>query len=175
MKYAAELDELLEDYTMTVGHGGNVLTFNGRGDTRKGYYMMSSKSKDITWTLSGTTASGEPYEKTGVIKDAKRSTEYTINIRYNGGQEEEVGGGYFTIDVDESEIVVDHEIIIKLAPEITGADGEDLSTPVYAGVALSGVSHTILRHLRPWGRLLWAARISQRYSGWTRHQLTLCL
>ena len=25
MKYAAELDELLEDYTMTVGHGGNVL------------------------------------------------------------------------------------------------------------------------------------------------------
>lgn len=132
MKYAAELDELLEDYTMTVGHGGNVLTFNGRGDTRKGYYMMSSKSKDITWTLSGTTANGEPYEKTGVIKDAKRSTEYTINIRYNGGQEEEVGGGYFTIDVDESEIVVDHEIVIKLAPEITGADGEDLSTPVYA-------------------------------------------
>lgn len=121
VNYSDEVDNVLSDYTMTVGHGGNDLTFEGRDDLRRGYFMMSSKSKDLTWTFTGTLGNGETYTRTGTIPDARRSTLYTLKVT-SAGTDTEVGGAYFSIEVDETAIEIEDEVVIKLAPEIKGVE-----------------------------------------------------
>lgn len=122
VKYADQLDDVLSDYTVTVGHGGNDLIFEGRDDERRGYYMMSSRSKNLQWTVEGTLQNGDTFRRTGVIENARRSTLYTININYTSASDEEVGGAFLDIVVDETAIEVNDEVIIKVAPGIRGVD-----------------------------------------------------
>lgn len=130
VNYADELDNVITEYSMTVGHSGHDLVFEGRDDERRGYYMMSSKSKNISWTFSGKLGNGDTFTRTGTIENAKRSTIYTLNVNFTS-TDTEVGGAYFTIDVDETAIEVKDEIVIKIAPDIQGI-GFDISEGIYA-------------------------------------------
>jgi hypothetical protein len=116
--YENTVDEVLKDYTLTVGHSRGTLDFEGR-DERKGYFMMPSTDTDLTWTLNGTKLDGEAYTKTGTIENAKPATEYIIHIKHNGVAPE-VGGAFLTIEIEEKEIVVEDEFTIYLAPQIVG-------------------------------------------------------
>lgn len=118
--YKDGVDELLKDYTMTVGHARGDLVFEGR-DERKGYFMMPSTDKNIKWNLQGTLASGTVYTRSGVIENVKPATEYIITVGYTDNPSQQ-GGGYFTINIDERTIDVNEEIIIKLAPQFEGYD-----------------------------------------------------
>lgn len=118
--YKDGVDELLSDYTMTVGHARGDLVFEGR-DQRKGYFMMPSTDKNIKWNLQGTLASGTVYTRSGVIENVKPATEYIITVGYTDKPNEQ-GGGYFTIEIDERTIDVKEEITIKLAPQFEGYD-----------------------------------------------------
>ncbi len=129
VNYSEDIDEAINSYSLTVGHEGGELTFEGR-DTRKGYFMMSSRSRDLQWTLNGTLPSGETFTRTGTIESPKRATEYTINVNYSGS-ETTVGGGHFSIEIDETAIEVNHEVVIRLAPFIMG-DNFDITKPFYA-------------------------------------------
>lgn len=135
VNYSEEIDEAISSYSLTVGHEGGELTFEGR-DTRKGYFMMSSRSRDLQWTLNGTLPSGETFTRTGTIESPKRATEYTINVNYSGS-ETTVGGGHFSIEIDETAIEVNHEVVIRLAPFIMG-DNFDITKPFYAELGKVG-------------------------------------
>ena len=130
VNYSEEIDEAISSYSLTVGHEGGELTFEGR-DTRKGYFMMSSRSRDLQWTLNGTLPSGETFTRSGTIESPKRATEYTINVNYSGS-ETTVGGGHFSIEIDETAIEVNHEVVIRLAPFI------DITKPFYAELGKVG-------------------------------------
>lgn len=110
---------LREGYTLNVSHPRGELTFEGR-DERKGYFMMPSASKDLTLTLSGTGLDGKPYTQTEIIENAQPATEYIIHIKHNPKGETSIGGGYFTISIDASEIDVDDRFVLTLAPDIRG-------------------------------------------------------
>ena len=135
VNYSEEIDEAISSYSLTVGHEGGKLTFEGR-DTRKGYFMMSSRSRDLQWTLNGTLPSGETFTRSGTIESPKRATEYTINVNYSGS-ETTVGGGHFSIEIDETAIEVNHEVVIRLAPFIMG-DNFDITKPFYAELGKVG-------------------------------------
>ena len=135
VNYSEGIDEAISSYSLTVGHEGGELTFEGR-DTRKGYFMMSSRSRDLQWTLNGTLPSGETFTRSGTIESPKRATEYTINVNYSGS-ETTVGGGHFSIEIDETAIEVDHEVVIRLAPFIMG-DNFDITKPFYAELGKVG-------------------------------------
>lgn len=128
VSYDESVDEVLSDYTMTVGTSRGFLEFAGR-DERKGYFMMPSGVNKLTWTLTGTQANGAVFTKTGEIQDPQGGTEYVLTVKYTGS-EEELGGGYITIDVDETTIDVEDEIVIASAPDIAGV-GFDIANPVY--------------------------------------------
>ena len=127
VKYDESVADALSDYTLTVGHHYGTLTFEG-DDTRKGYFMMNPYAKDLEWTLSGKLADGSEFTKSGTIADAKPATEYVLNVKYTTSSDE-IGGGYFTIEIDETEIVVEDEIVITVAPIIKGL-GFDISQPL---------------------------------------------
>lgn len=129
VSYDNAVDEVLSDYTMTIGHNRGSLTFEGR-DSRKGYFMMPSSDKDLSWTLTGKKADGSVYTRSGVISAAKPATEYVLKVRYTGS-DAEIGGGHLTIEIDEHTVDVPDEIVIAIAPEIKGY-GFDIDQPYYA-------------------------------------------
>lgn len=120
VSYADEIDALLRDYTLTVGHSQGSLDYVGRTDA-KGYFMMNSRDKDLTWTLTGTKPSGEVYSRTGVIEGCKPATQYNIVIKCSEDSGE-IGGAYFTIEIDETAVDVEDEITIVAAPEVRGVN-----------------------------------------------------
>lgn len=128
VKYAENIDEVLSDYVLTVGHSCGKLAFEGR-DSRRGYFMMNSRDKDLTFTLTGTRQDGSAYSYEGKIEGAKPSTEYILNVNYEG-TDVETGGAYFTIEIDESTIDMEETIEIISAPNIVGY-GFDINEPVY--------------------------------------------
>lgn len=144
VSYDENIDEMLSDYTMTVGHKGGSLTFDGR-DTRKGYYMMSSKSKDLTWKLEGKLSTGDSYTLSGEITAAKPATEYKLHVKYNQNAVE-IGGAWFEIEIDETEVEVSDNVVITAAPEITGYNF-DITRPISAEAGAVGRRSVIVRSL----------------------------
>lgn len=118
VNYSEGLEEVLADFTMTIGHDRGSLIFEGR-EERTGYFMMPSTSKDLTYTLKGTQINGEPFELEGTIEDARPATEYQLNVTYTK-QTTELGGLVFSIKIDRTEKVVTDEIMLVAAPAITG-------------------------------------------------------
>ena len=129
VKYDDAVDEVLHDYSMTIGHNRGQLVFEGK-DNRVGYFMMPSKSNSLSWTLTGTSPDGSAFEKTGTIENVKPATQYTLNVKYSSGSIAEVGGLLIDVEVDESEVVVRQEIQITAAPQIRGYNF-DINEPLY--------------------------------------------
>lgn len=118
VNYESTVDEVLKDYTMTVGHKRGSLIFNGR-DTRKGYFMMPSYSPDLNYELKGTLLDGSDFSFAGVITAAKPATEYRLNVKYTPKTNNE-GGAVFTITVDKTEIEITNHVTLIAPPRITG-------------------------------------------------------
>lgn len=118
--YQEGLESVLTDYSLTIGHSGGSLIFEGR-DTRRGYFMMPSKDKALSYELKGTLANGKEFSFAGTIADAAPSTEYILHVTYTP-LEQTIGGAYFTITVDKHEITVEQEIEIVAAPHFMGHD-----------------------------------------------------
>lgn len=128
VNYEEGVDDVLTDYSFTIGHNGGKLTFEGRDD-RKGYFMMSSYDKDLTWTLTGTLHNGESFSSSGKVAGAKAATEYAFHVKHNT-EIDPLGGAIITIEVDETTVDVSDNVTINMAPEIAGM-GYDISVPQY--------------------------------------------
>lgn len=129
VEYTDKVAELLTDITMEVGHDKStgtrdgVLTFTQEkiDQQAKGYYMTNSRSKDLVYTLRGTlTSTGKPFEYTGKLENVARATEYHLIVKHNDQEEEQIGGAWITIEVDESEIEVEDTFEITTPPAISG-------------------------------------------------------
>lgn len=127
VRYSDDIDAVLSDYSFTVGHSQGKLTFEGR-DERRGYFMMNSRDHDLEWKLTGRKADGSEFTREGTITDAARATLYTINIKCTP-QSEIIGGGYLTIEIDETSVEIEDEINIVAAPTVRGFDF-DIAQPV---------------------------------------------
>lgn len=136
VEYGENIDEIMTDYTMTVSHKRGSLDFEGR-DERWGYFMMPNNVSTLEWTLTATMANGEALTRTGVVEDVNPATLYTLKVTFNESEQPEIGAGYLSIEVDESELVVNHEVEIQVAPIFT-AFGFDLKEPVIAEMGKVG-------------------------------------
>lgn len=112
--------EALKDYTVTVGHSRGELVFNeANSKTAHGYFMMPNADTDLTWTITGKTEDGSDFTKSGVIPDVQRAHEYVLNIRYTPTSTEQ-GGGFITVTVDDTELLIEDTIELTGAPVISG-------------------------------------------------------
>lgn len=128
VQYDDAVAEVLRDCKMTVGHTGGSLEFAGETESNRGYFMMPSTATGLNYKLEATQMQGTPFELTGVVEDVKPATEYVLHVKYNA-DETELGGAYFTISVDEQEIVVEKEVELIVAPRFTGY-GFDIAKPI---------------------------------------------
>jgi len=116
--YSENLDGVLSDYTLTVGHSRGSLEFVGQ-EQRKGYFMMPSGSKNLNWTLSGKLADGSVFTKDGTIENVQPATEYVMHVTYTPSSSDN-GGAFINIVIDETTIDSEDEILITVAPDIMG-------------------------------------------------------
>lgn len=116
--YSENLDGVLSDYTLTVGHSRGSLEFVGQ-EQRKGYFMMPSGSKNLNWTLSGKLADGSVFSKDGTIENVQPATEYVMHVTYTPSSSDN-GGAFINIVIDETTIDSEDEILITVAPDIMG-------------------------------------------------------
>lgn len=122
LSFDESVDAALKSWTVTVANGEESITYEGH-DARKGYFMMTKKADNekLTLTLEGTASNGDAYSQTADIEAPKGGYEYKVNFSHTPGSFND-GGAFFTITVDETEIVVEDELVITLAPEIFGID-----------------------------------------------------
>lgn len=125
VRYEDGVAEVLKDCVMTVGHTGGELVYEGENAGKRGYFMMPSASRDLTYKLTASELNGRPFEHSGTIIDAKAATEYVLNVKYIP-ENEELGGGYFTIIVDETPIEVITEDVPIIAPPAFNGYGFEL-------------------------------------------------
>lgn len=121
VQYDDNIENVLRNPMMVVGHKGGNLTFADEDVSRRGYFMMPSFDKNLTYTLTGTKIDGNDFTYTGVIEDAKPATEYILRVICNE-KTDDVGGAIFSIIIDSKEIEMPHEIEIVMAPKIQGYD-----------------------------------------------------
>ncbi|MBD5240398.1 MAG: DUF4493 domain-containing protein [Bacteroidales bacterium] len=127
VNYDPEVAQRLSDAVMTIGTRGGSLDFEGTDDTRRGYYMMPEATTSLDWTLTAT-ADGKQFTKTGTIENVEPAHEYRLNIVSNA-EFDEIGGAWIQIEVDDTMIESEDNIIIAAPPSIIGS-GFDLSKPV---------------------------------------------
>jgi len=118
VNYDAAVDDVLSDYIMTVSHNRGELKFEGRDD-RKGYFMMPSTDKNLTWTLAGTDNTGKPFSRSGVIENVQSRHEYVLNVRMTGSTDA-IGGAFITIEVDDRTNDIEDTVTISSVPDIKG-------------------------------------------------------
>lgn len=138
--YGDKVHEVLSDLRLTVSlndgitDGSHGLVYEGLTPD-KGYYMLNSRTEGFTWTLEGTELNGKKFSKTGEYKDPTvtekpylaQTTEYIFRISYDTAGEIEIGGAYFTVEVEPEPVEgEDKEVLVALAPEIEG-NGFDIN------------------------------------------------
>lgn len=132
VRFDDAVDQCLKDYVVTVGHSGSngTLQYNGREDAGKlGYFMMPSKDKNLTWTITGKKLDDSDYTRSGVIENVQPATKYVLTFTHSDEPSfGDFGGALIDIVVDETEIEVEDEIVIMSAPVITGLNFDITST-----------------------------------------------
>lgn len=121
--------EALKDYKVTVGNTRGSLDFTEENaTTAHGYFMMPNGDTALTWTITGKTEDGKSFTKSGKIENVERAHEYVLNIRYTPGTTT-VGGGFITVTVDDTELIIEDTIELTGAPAIEGV-GFDINEAI---------------------------------------------
>lgn len=120
--------EALKDYKVTVENTRGSLDFDeSNAKTAHGYYMMPNGDTSLKWTITGKKEDGSAFTKSGTIDNVERAHEYVLNIRYTPGSTE-VGGGFITVTVDDTELLIEDTVELTGAPAIEGV-GYDINQP----------------------------------------------
>lgn len=132
LSYDAAVAEVLTDCSFEIGHNGGKLTFDESTPAdAKGYFMMSSYDKDLNYTLTATRTDGKgTYTCSGVIKDAKPTTEYRIRVKHDGTVVNPIGGALITIEVDETPLEEINDVYELTSAPVTTGIGFDITKPV---------------------------------------------
>lgn len=118
MMFDSDLLDKLTDIKIVVGHSRGELEYSSNSGT--GYFMMPSTDKNLSWTLTATRIEdGVAIKKTGVIKNAKGATRYTLVVHANV-DDDEIGGAFFDLKVDTSMKPVYDYFTVEIPPVIEG-------------------------------------------------------
>lgn len=113
VEYADDVNDVLQDYTLQVGHSRGTLTFDDEHLGQRGYFMMPSKDRDLAWTLTGTKkADGATlFTRTATIANAQPGHEYVFKVSCaKGGESDEVGGAFLNIVIVDN--VIEKEDVV---------------------------------------------------------------
>ena len=130
VNFDSSLTGVLSDYAVSVGNSKASLDFTAENASSvKGYYMMPDGDTNLTYVITGKQIDGTDFRKEGVIENVKRATEYALTIKYSQA-DDNVGGAFIEVEVDESTLDINESVTLKPAPTIYGS-GFDISQSLF--------------------------------------------
>lgn len=182
-------EEMMKNWKITVSNSRGSLDFTADNmNDAKGYFMMpdcdilkGDNGVNITdsdgWALytnlkyriEGTNAAGKAFVKEGLIGGTKgegvveRAHEYRLNLEYNP-EYDDMGGGFITVKVNDTEDLVTEEVTLLSRPSIKGVTfeiekqlvgGEGLFDEHIVKVSGFGDLTDIIVHSDDWQELGW--------------------
>lgn len=148
---AASIDpDILKNYTITVGHSGGSLVFDESnvGLEPRAYFSLPDGETSLTYTVEGDNAEGQHFVKNGVIDDVEKAHLYSLSVQCNPEYSAQ-GGAFIDVIVDDSELLIEGEVLLTAAPEIMGMEF-DLSSQIQG---TPGSFETALVRVRSFGSL----------------------
>lgn len=137
VEYAPDVDDVLKDYTLEVGHSRGHLTFDD--EHQRGYFMMPKADTGLSWTLTGTkVADGvTTFTRTRTLDNVQPGHEYIFRVSCQQAEEEDLGGAFVNITIDD--VVIDREdnVEITVGPIIQG-NMFDIDQPLHVQPGLMG-------------------------------------
>ena len=124
MEYTPVAAAKFTSCTVTVSMSKGALEFV-KGEDQTGYYIMPKGETELDWTLRATTKEGLSHSTSGVIKNVKSATKYTLKFDYQELEPED--GGMF-LDITVADEPVDpRECVITIgrAPMIERLENDE--------------------------------------------------
>lgn len=137
VEYAPDVDDVLKDYTLEVGHSRGHLTFDA--EHQRGYFMMPKADTGLSWTLTGTKqADGvTTFTRTRMLDNVQPGHEYIFRVSCQQAEEEDLGGAFINITIDDVVIDKEDNVEITVAPIIQG-NMFDIDQPLHVQPGLMG-------------------------------------
>ena len=124
MEYSPVAAAKFTSCIVTVSMSKGSLEFV-KGEDQTGYYIMPKGETELDWTLRATTKEGLSHSTSGVIKNVKSATKYTLKFDYQELEPED--GGMF-LDITVADEPVDpRECVITIgrAPTIERLENDE--------------------------------------------------
>ncbi len=115
-------DGVMTNPQVSVAVTGEGLVFNDSNLGAKGYFMMPNATTSLKWILTGEKADGSIFEKEGVIANPKQGYQYDLTYSFVESEGSNNGGLILDVEVDESEVLVQEEVILYMRPAIEGVN-----------------------------------------------------
>lgn len=112
---------------VTVSMSKGSLLFDKALAGQTGFFILPKGETEMDWVLEAVTTDDISYTKTGVLKNVKASTKYTLNFDYM--EKDPVDGGMaIVVNVAEEPILKAWSIEVGRPPRIERYDGESFNT-----------------------------------------------
>lgn len=131
VEYADDVDAVLQDYTLQVGHSRGTLTFDAEHLGQRGYFMMPSRDRDLAWTLTGTKkADGATlFTRTATIANAQPGHEYVFKVSCAKGEFDDKGGAFLNIVIVDNVIEKDDVVYVPVTADPVVVNPVDRTDP----------------------------------------------
>lgn len=124
-----KIEDAFTDYSVKLYLPKDTLTFTKENVEAVGYFMMPEGQTSLGWIFEGIQPSGLKYQQEGSIEDIKPTTKYTLTFSFKESDAAN-GGALVQIEVDQTEIRVDHDVVIFKRPDIIG-ENFAIDEPLY--------------------------------------------
>ena len=123
------VEEAFSSYQVKVFVNKDTLNFNQQTLDKVGYFMLPTVDAPLHWIFEATQKNGEFFVEHGDIVAPKPTHQYdlTFHFKEDGTL---VGGAVIEIEVDETEIEVENNVVFYTRPKIQGS-GFDINEVQY--------------------------------------------
>ncbi len=129
VEFAPELNEVVDNCSVKIFTPYGELIFTEENLNSVGYYMLHGEERNLGWSFEATKKDGKAYTQAGIIENVEPATQYALTFSYNP-QNEQTGGAFIDIKVNESTVDTNHEVILTQRPQIVG-DKFEIAQPLY--------------------------------------------
>ncbi len=134
--------DMIKDWKLTVGHSRAELDFSQDNIDEKGYFMMPSADWNaadgtdlgsLHYNITGKDGNGKAFPAvTGTVDNVKPAHQYTFNVHFGLADVSSLGGGYISVEVDETDLRAIEDTILFFGPPavISVTEGVNLDSSI---------------------------------------------
>ncbi len=115
-----EVEDAFTSYKVKLFVNTDTLTFDTETLDKVGYFMLPAKDAPLYWIFEGTQKNGLLFVDEGAINQPEPTHQYDLTFQFKE-DDTILGGSVIEMQVDESEIEIENEVLFYTRPKINGS------------------------------------------------------